>query len=632
MNAALRSAVAGAAVLAFALIAQAQESAPEPPTGEARIEVTLVHDGGAEAVAGVEVILYSLSPSGDPGLRRERTDAEGRAAFDGLSNDPDVVYLVGTRIAGVPFGTRFAFERDEQSRAVEIQVSDPNADASAVAPGETRLRLEPGCSDLRVHHTHALHNRSERVVYVAPALRGEAIPLLELDLPESASPIETPLGAGGDSFERNGRNLRFWGPLYPGVQEIEFGYGVPLLPSTELEMRFLQGTERVSVFTPSGGIEIIGETLRSDGELPLPSGPHRVQRSGALAPGASLALAVSADASVAPADLQLAESRLWLELDDAALDVNEQHQVSNDGPEAIQSSTGSPLLCLPLPPEAADVRFGTPSPDLAITRDPSGALAVYGPLPPGESTLSLRYRMPASDQPFAFQRTFATEVQLLTVLVADTGIALHSERLHPRRPVRTEDRAYLHLEGFAIGAEEVVELDLERLPRSGGVPRIASIGFVVAVAFASVFFLAAPLRGSAASEAPAVREPAQAIERQALYHAIEALDEDFETGKISQADHAQMREEMRARAVLLLQSERAETAPPADPVTPAQARQDAPAPVCAACGAPSQSGDRFCAQCGAPLSCPGCDAPLRAGDRFCSRCGHALAASEPPSA
>jgi predicted amidophosphoribosyltransferase len=93
-----------------------------------------------------------------------------------------------------------------------------------------------------------------------------------------------------------------------------------------------------------------------------------------------------------------------------------------------------------------------------------------------------------------------------------------------------------------------------------------------------------------------------------------------------------MREEMRARAVLLLQSERAETAPPADPVTPAQARQDAPAPVCAACGAPSQSGDRFCAQCGAPLSCPGCDAPLRAGDRFCSRCGHALAASEPPSA
>jgi hypothetical protein len=236
------------------------------------------------------------------------------------------------------------------------------------------------------------------------------------------------------------------------------------------------------------------------------------------------------------------------------------------------------------------VRFGTASLDLGLSRDPSGALAVRGPLPHGESLLSLRYRLPVRGEPFPFERRFGAPVQLLSVLVADTGILTRSSRLHKRRPVRTEDRAYLHLEGFAIAPDETVELALEHLPRRAATSTFASTGLVFAFALGALFFLAAPLGKSAAQAPEEERESSATIERRAVYEAIEAVDEDYETGKLSQADHQRMRAELRRRAVVLLQSERSTGSAPA--ARPA---------ACPGCQAEARPGDRFCAQCGSRL-------------------------------
>ena len=60
---------------------------------------------------------------------------------------------------------------------------------------------------------------------------------------------------------------------------------------------------------------------------------------------------------------------------------------------------------------------------------------------------------------------------------------------------------------------------------------------------------------------------------------------------------------------------------------------------CGACGATAQDGQRFCGQCGKPLSatCSACGADNPPGDRFCGTCGAALtsapgAAAAPPVA
>ena len=63
---------------------------------------------------------------------------------------------------------------------------------------------------------------------------------------------------------------------------------------------------------------------------------------------------------------------------------------------------------------------------------------------------------------------------------------------------------------------------------------------------------------------------------------------------------------------------------------------------CSKCGSAVQAGDKFCANCGAPvgvLYCPGCGSQVTAGASFCANCGKSLqpgpksqAQSAPPAA
>jgi hypothetical protein len=54
--------------------------------------------------------------------------------------------------------------------------------------------------------------------------------------------------------------------------------------------------------------------------------------------------------------------------------------------------------------------------------------------------------------------------------------------------------------------------------------------------------------------------------------------------------------------------------------------------VCGTCGAESPPGQRFCGQCGAPLSraCPSCGTENPPENRFCGSCGAVLAGAAAP--
>ena len=194
---------------------------------------------------------------------------------------------------------------------------------------------------------------------------------------------------------------------------------------------------------------------------------------------------------------------------------------------------------------------------MGLHAEASGVLAIRGPLPPGDSTLALGYRLPVEGNTLRFERHFPRPLPLLSVVVADTGVLAKTTRLHRLRSIRTEDRTYLQLEGFEIEPEERVVIDLKQLPAPRPLSPLASAGFAALAAAGAIAFLIAPLRGGRQPEDGAETRAARlAAEREGVYASIRDLDEDFETGKLSEQDHTALRAELRAQAVRLLQRER----------------------------------------------------------------------------
>jgi hypothetical protein len=578
--------------------ADMQEGPADVPPGPASIRGRLAHVQRPDSVSGMRVELYALGAGGRSGVRRAEADDAGRFVFEGIADDPKRVYLVVARSGELPFMEQVVFAAGELEREVALTLSDPTSDISQRSVGAARVQIDRGCSLLNIRQTHTLHNGSNTVIYVPEADRSAGAPLLEVELPASASGFDSSHAERGMEFA--GHTMRYWGPLYPGEQNIEFDYAASPAGDAPLVIGFASGATEVQILSPLEDVRVEGAPLG-----PAAPGMHggtpalRERALGPLQPGASVALSVPA-VSAAPLPttrLKTTAARLVLELDDAALDVHEQHDIRVAGEDPLSSAgaAAAPLLCIPLPDRAVDLRISSSGSELGLAADPSGALALYGPLPPGESAVAMHYQVPVTSEPVRLERNFLTPLPRLSVLVTDTGVVPESDRLHPLQPVRTQDRSYLHLEGLSIEPGETVALDLRRLSQQRGMPPTAAVGLVLVAAAGALVFLMAPLRGVGEAEPEEPELSPAALEREAVMSNIRDLDEDFETGKLEAEDHARLRHELRARAVALLRAER-----------------EAAAPVATRAAAPEH--------------CPGCKGAVRAGDRFCPACGTPLGA------
>lgn len=562
---------------------------PDVPEGAGTLRGQIVHPTRQGAAAGLPVVLYALPQGGPPGLRAAVADASGAFRFEQLSTDPATAYLVGVSFADIPFGTRVAFAPGRTEQEVRVEISDPTAEVAGVEPGVLRLRLERGCAGLRVTESHALGNPGERVIAVPPGSRGQARPVFEVPLPAGATGFSAAPGVQG-SIEVDAGRVRFWGPLHPGSQSLELAYSLPVEHGrVALERPLPAGASRVEVETHRDGPLLLqGDGFRPEGD-PDAEGWQTASR-GALAPGASLAFELEVPPGpAAPDGLALRRAQMWLELDEAALKVDERYELETAGNAPLRAGSDAPLLCLALPEGAEELRFSTAALAMGLTQEAS-ALALRGPIPAGTSQLALSYLLPTRATPVAFERRLPLAVPWLSLYLADTGLVVESPRLHRRRPVLTEDRTYLQLEAFEVAAGEAVPLTLAPLPAPRRVPQRAVALLLGAAALGALAFLAAPLRRERRAEEPVAS--AASLEREGIYAAIRDLDHDFETGKLAEEDYESFRRELRARAVALLRQERR------------AAERAAPPPL--------------------PDACPGCGAGLAKDARFCSQCGLAL--------
>jgi len=612
-NAATLAFVFATVLLAGSAAAQSPAASPhgnldtgvgDVPAGEGAIRGRVVHRVDGRGAGDLPIRLFSLGHDGRPGMRDQTTTSDGAFRFESLSTDPGTVYLVLVQYDEIPFTSRIAFGPGESERTTEIEIADTRSDGTAIEVAAVRVRLDRGCTGVRVTETHVLRNPTNFVLNVPTGEREAQSALYWTKLPEppavadSATPGRSmPEG----SLEQRGDTIAFFGPLHPGEHAVEFSYSVSSDAGlVALERRFERPIAAASVLTFESAPVAQGASLRRGADVTIDGRRYAALERGPLAPGTPLAFEWDVRETTAhAARLSVQEATMWLELDDAALDVREQYAFDVSGGAPLRTESDAPLLCLPLPAGAEGLRFSAEAFAMGIEPAAGGALALRGPIPPGRSGFALSYLLRSEADGVRFDRAFGTHLSRLSIFIADTGVLATTDRLHRRRPARTSDRSFIHLEGFEIDADETVRVDLAALEPRQPLPRGAAVGFVTAAALLSVVFLIAPLRTprSKSESAGEAEAEVRVGEREAVYAAIRDLDDDFETGKISDADHAVMLAELRATAAELVRQEREGDRP----ATPAV---DTASATCARCQASLAADARFCSQCGTPVTAP----------------------------
>lgn len=592
-------------------VAQPKAEVPALPTGAGTIRGRIVHPQDPAAAADLAVALYALRPDGRPGLGGTRTDANGRFEFANVSEDPGTVYLVGTQYEDVPFGRRVAFAAGESEIDIEVPIRAISRDASALLVVATIYKLDWIGAQLFVQVTHQLRNPDDTVVHVPVVGRAGRPAVFSAQLP--AGVVEFIDGQGGldDGLAREGDTVSFWGPVYPGDQEVRYGFLIdgPTDAGDDDSVR----TFRLALPQPAGAGEVQILTRESDprptadGLATLPETTlieeiaYVRSSAGGVARGGVLELTLELPASSASIEaLRIARADYWIDADDTAMRVTAEIQLANDSSARLLAPAGGSLLRFALPDDAEFLGVSGPGQALGVSQDPAGGLQVQGPVPPGQSSLGFRYSLPLKAGKAAFELSFPVPVAWINVLVADTGVVVESERLHRRRPFKQGTRSYLHREAYQLAADESIAIELVPFERSE-MPRSVSALAGLAVAVAAAAFLIVPLRRATRGvETAASPQSILALERENVYEALGDLEDDHATGKIDAADFERMRGDLRATAIDLLRRERDESVAP-----PTEAR--------------------------AAATCPGCRAATEPQWRFCSHCGHVLepVATEP---
>jgi hypothetical protein len=166
----------------------------------------------------------------------------------------------------------------------------------------------------------------------------------------------------------------------------------------------------------------------------------------------------------------------------------------------------------------------------------------------------------------------------------------------------------------------------------------------VLLAAAAIWLVLGPLMWPERERARAWEPPdPEETARGVALSALREIEFDRETGKLSDADYAELKSEYTVQAVAAL---RAEERPQAASDLPtfrpsdsdveamisarARALAGGAAPACRTCGPRPESDAVFCSSCGRRLDaaahCARCSAPLAPGSNFCESCGTKVAA------
>ena len=145
--------------------------------------------------------------------------------------------------------------------------------------------------------------------------------------------------------------------------------------------------------------------------------------------------------------------------------------------------------------------------------------------------------------------------------------------------------------GFDLGAATRIPFRVQALPPRTPAPSWAETLLAALTAAGLLLFVGRPVSRTAEASTPETPEVQEDGEKEALIVALQDLEHDFETGKLSNEDRDRLRRDLRREALSARSRQRgqARVAAPVESTKPCR------------CGRVAQPGDRFCAACGSPL-------------------------------
>ncbi len=575
------------------------------PPGPASITGQLNHPGGNDLTEDATIVLYALAIDGSPGMRTTHADITGGFSFNQISNASGITYLIGVSYRGVPYGERATFEAGQSELQIEIEVDEPSNDASRITVANSSLRLEWIGSSLGVEEIHQLDNPDDVVVYAPPNERRGATPAFRTKLPAGAERIDTSLSGVSNGYDTSDGELRFWGPIYGDGFELRFRYLIPIprdhSGTIDLRWPLDMGSRDATVVFPPGGPTVSVADGPRDRSIETGDGTLRSLDLGPVARARGVEMDVALPAmSTDRSAISMPRLDYWLDADDTFLQINVEAHLEVAPGAHLAGRLDAPLLTFAMPPGAELLGASPEAQDIGVIPLEDGNLGVLGPLSPGKTGFAYRYRVAVKNGRPELDIVPPVAVGTMNVLIADTGVVIHTDRLHRRRPFRQTTRVYLHREAFALDEGEVVSIALDLIDRGSIDPR-AHLFATSALAAFGVWFIVSPLARRSSSGRGEYERARIRSEREIVYQAIRDLEHDHETGKIEAEEYETMRAELRSRGLALLQREKDTTsgARPADeaPATPAPSAQGDG--LCVQCGTTFQAGWRFCANCGA---------------------------------
>ena len=288
--------------------------------------------------------------------------------------------------------------------------------------------------------------------------------------------------------------------------------------------------------------------------------------------------------------IQLSEIRMFLRQEAGVYSLDQLVQIENTGDRVVlPPADGPPPVRIALMPGHGELRTLSGQPPSGFEHN-DGFLALRGPVFPGQRELMFSYDLPGKDATVSSELLFPEETPSFELYIADQRVSIDTGPLHPARPSRDDDGiVYQRFLGFDLPAGTRVPLEVRPLPPVAGYTPLATALAAALLGAGLLFFVGQPVTHAARASKPLVEDPA-ALEKQALFAALQDLEHDFETGKLSAEDRDRLRAELRADALRALARTHSSGPAPA-----------AALPSCASCGHGAQAADRFCSRCGTEL-------------------------------